>query len=82
MCYFSVAGGFFFLPLGDIPALGVIKGAEQNAHDVDELPDAEKANGDELQKGGEDLARIQAMHPTKPSKAQEGQYECDRTRPR
>ena len=51
-------------PFRDIPSLGIIEGAEQDADDVDNLPDEESSTCQNLQNAWNDFPRVNTVQST------------------
>lgn len=69
------------LPLGNFSILGILVGTDDDAHDVDDLPDEEASGGDKLDNSGDDLAGIEAVQTAESDNEEKaGQDERDGTR--
>ena len=53
-------------PLADLASLCVIVRTDDDAHDVDDLPDEETSGSDELYDAGNDLAGVEAVQSAQP----------------
>ena len=51
-------------PARDFATLGIIVGADDDAYDVDDLPDEEAAGCDELENSGDDFTGVEAVKAT------------------
>ena len=51
-------------PFRNIPSLGIIEGAEQDADDVDNLPDQETATRQNLQNTRKNFPRVNTVQST------------------
>ena len=54
----------WLLPLGNLSILRILVGTDDDAYDVDDLPNEEPTGGDKLNNSGDDLAGVEAVQTT------------------